>query len=459
MILFDKNSFSLRLADALTRAHADGAELFSVAFPPLPEYAFERIANVPEPALLFFFENEKKGIAEIGLDFRTPIVPAGTFENLAAAIPENRAQFSLVENENSPCVPAPKIFIAGTFDEASARPFAAIPTWQISKRNDTTQICAHFRPTKEIQTQAGALLADYERILSLASAEPNTFPPLPPVASEAEVGGSDYRSRAAHAISEINAGKFEKIVLARARDFHFSPAQNFPAGTLLAALRNRFLSSGCTIFAAPTSAAHTQEKIIGATPEMLIRLQNGKLETEALAGTVANVPGETQTRAEALFSDVKERWEHRLVVDFIAEKLRRLRLSPRFPTVPGILALPNVLHLHTPIEADVPDRSVSLGKIVAALHPTPAMCGVPAAEAKKFIIENEAFPRENFSAPVGFLDADGNGFFAVAIRCAKIFNDKIRLYAGSGLVSGSVPEKEFSEINAKISALASLLRK
>lgn len=458
MIFFDRNGFSLRLADALTQAHANGAELLSVAFPPLPGTAFKCIANISEPVLLFFFENEKKGIAEIGLDFRSPITPAETFENLSSAIPEKRTQISLVENENPPCVPAPKIFVAGTFDDASARSFAAIPTWQISKQNDTTQICAHFRPTQEIQTQANALLADYERILGLASAEPNTFPPLPTVVSETEVGGSDYRSRATRAIGEIITGKFEKIVLARARDFHFSPAQNFPAGTLLAALRNRFLSSGCTIFSAPTSAAHAQEKIVGASPEMLVRLQNGKLETEALAGTVSNVPGETQARAEVLFSDAKERREHSLVVDFITEKLREFRLSPRCPAAPGILALPNVLHLHTPIEADIPDRSVSLGKIVAALHPTPAMCGVPAAKAKKFIIENEAFPRENFSAPVGFLDADGNGFFAVAIRCAKIFNDKIRLYAGSGLVSGSVPEKEFSEINAKISALASLLR-
>lgn len=457
MDLHRKKVLRRRLSEALADAHENAAEMLSVAFPALPHSAFEKIARTSGSALFFFFENEKKCIAKIALDFRTPFFPKVSLKNLDTAFSEKRKRVSLDEADKNP-VPAPKIFIAGTFDEADARTFAALPTWQISRDTECTHVCAHFFPEKDLHAQSDLLLNDYERILAFASDAEHAPEELPRITAETEAGDGNYPALAARAIAEINSGKFEKIVLARARDFYFDTRKIFPADTLCAKLRNVFLRSGCTVFSARTSAGNAHERIVGATPEMLASLNNGIVETEALAGTVAHQPETIQTCADGLLSDAKELREHRLVVDFIAEKLRALHLKPQFSETPDVLALPNVLHLHTPIEATVPEASVSLGQIVAALHPTPAMCGVPAEKAKKFIIENETVPRENFSAPVGFIDADGNGFFAVAIRCAKIFDHKIRLYAGSGLVRGSVPEKEFSEINAKISALASRIK-
>lgn len=452
-----KNDLRERLQSALAQAQSDSAEMLSVAFPPLPSSAFAALARSPNAPVIFFFENAQKNPAEIALDFRNDFFSCEkvSFPTLKNAFPRTRKQISLAE-EKSLLVPAPKIFVAGTFGD-SARPFAAIPTWQISRTENETQISAHVFLNGENLPDAETLCSEFLQIKAI-SKTPGQARPLPKVLSETELGGETYLNRAIHAIGEIEAGNFEKIVLARAKDFAFQSEENFPSETLCATLRERFLYGGCTIFSARTNARNPREKIIGATPEMLVRLRNGILETEALAGTIANDLHNPEMLAAQLLADAKELREHRFVVDFIVGKLRSSGLNPRFPQTPNVRRLPNVFHLHTPIEAAVPAQTVSLGEIAAELHPTPAMCGVPAQAAEKFICENEPVPRENFSAPVGFLDANGNGFFAVAIRCAKIFDGKIRLYAGSGLVCGSSPQKEFDEIEAKLSALSALLR-
>ena len=446
-----------RLAEAMAKAQSDGAEMLSVAFPSLSADAFEILTQACPSGLLFSFENTRKGIAEAAFDFGVPIFFSGeiTFKNLETAFPKKRAEISLEENTTQ--VPAPKIFATGIFENDTLSS-AILPLWQITRRDGATRVSAHVFLSGENVPNAASLFNDYAHLKSLGEKNSTPFPPIPKILTETEPGNSEYLPKARKAITAISSGNFEKIVLARARDFTFPSEKNIPEGSIFAALRKRFLAGECTLFFARTNPNILSEKIIGATPEMLA-LRNGKnLQTEALAGTVANKPGETECRAQSLLRDAKEQKEHRLVVDFVAEKLRHCGLTPKFPETPSALVLPNVIHLHTPIEAEVHADCVSLGKIVSELHPTPAMCGIPADSAKKFIIENEAFPRENFSAPVGFTDANGNGFFAVAIRCAKISGNKVRLYAGSGLVKGSVPEKEFSEIDAKISALASLFQ-
>lgn len=451
MVSGDERDLRSRLASALAKARAENAEMLSVAFPRLPASAFDAIACGVRSRIAFVFENAEKHLAEAAFDFGEACVRHGKcdFFSLEKTFPKNRIRLSLSEKERS--VPAPKIFAAGSFPNSEAA-FAAIPTWQISRDGDGTHICAHIAiPDGKMPDESG-ILAEYE-ILKNASPSPEDFPAI---SKATEVGEKNYAERAARAIAAIEAGKFEKIVLARAKDFAFSPPGNFPSGTLYSELKKRFLASGCTLFSAQANGERIGERIVGATPEILVRVRKKELETEALAGTVphdANAPGAC---AERLFSDAKERREHQIVVDFIAEKLRSVGLRPEYSELPQILRLPNVFHLHTPIKADIDSGRIPIGQIISVLHPTPAMCGVPASAAKEFICDAEPFSRENFSAPVGFLDADGNGFFAVAIRCAKIFEDKIRLYAGSGLVRGSDPQKEFLEIEAKISALASV---
>lgn len=455
-----KNGFqSLRFfSDAALERARERGEVLSVGFPAMPASAFANIALSPKSGLLFFFENTRKNIAEAALSFgaeKPKFFRDVRLSALEKLLPKLRVPAGRpADADESPRI-APKIFVAGTFS-GTAGTLAAIPRWQMTRIGRRTFLSANVFPAEESPDEiSDRLEEEYLRLFRLAGTPPR-LTPLPKILREEEVGGNWYADGgAAKAVEAIETGKFRKIVLARAKDFFVENAREFPAATLLAALRERFLDSGCTVYFARTQADGAGEKFVGATPEMLLHADGLKLKTEAVAGTSAIA---ARGNAAALLSDEKERREHRLVVEDIAEKLRSLGALPRVPETPQLLRLPNVCHLRTPIEAEFRFPDGNLGKIAETLHPTPAMCGVPAHEAEKFIRETEPFPRENFSAPIGFLDKTRRGFFAVGIRCAKISSEKIRLYAASGLVAGSVPAKEFSEIDSKFSALAEILK-
>lgn len=447
-----ESTFRARIAEALHRARECGKEMLSVAFPLLPESAFYNLAYNPEAHPLYSFENTKKEIAVAGLELSAPTKLFHAFElaRIDELLPKTRAAVSLAENSDS--VPAPKLFISGTFEDIRGV-VGALPCWQISRTGNATKISAHFFVNENSPTPE-TLVRDFSTLIEL-SKNPTPLPALPAIKTSIEVGGDWYFQAATRAVSEIRSGNLQKVVLARAKDFPLPIGAKFSAQSFLASARDRFLSAGCTLFSALADPVDCSQKLIGATPEILVRIRNGNLETEAIAGTISNSGAPAEVLAEKLFNDIKERHEHEFVVGFITEKLRALGLEPRNPQEPEIQKLPNVFHLRTPIHAEC--REIDLGKVASTLHPTPAMCGLPASDAKRHILNSEPFPREHFSAPIGFIDTDGNGFFAVAIRCAHVSSEKIRLYAGSGLVAESDPAKELDEINSKFAALAKFL--
>lgn len=453
-----------RLAAAFDEARKSGAEMLSTAFPSLPARVFDSLACSGSAALRFLFEHRGSGTALAAWDFRAE-PPASFARGISAFkknLPSRRAVLAL-DGRRAETVPAPKIFVAGAFGK-DALSRAEIPVWQISRGNGATRISAHvfLADAPSSALAAETLAREFDALRALAGTPPPR-PPLPEIVPVSEPGGGDvYLAGVGRAVEAIRAGRFRKIVLARAKDFAFSPDEEFPSGTFVSLLRERFAESGCTIFFAranfPGEAPETA--LVGATPETLLRVSGGALATEALAGTLPRRcsagAADDEASVRALLADEKERREHAFVVDFIAEKLRALGMTPRVPARPLTLRLPNVFHLRTPMEADVP-AGLGAAEIADALHPTPAMCGVPADAAERFIEETEPFSRGRFSAPVGFFDASGDGSFAVAIRCAKIGRGEIRLYAGAGIVADSVPAAEFAETEAKISATASLL--
>jgi len=446
-----------RLFSTINAAISRDAKMLSIAFPRLPSVAFENLALSKNSGLKFFFENSEKKIAVAALSSKNIPEPAFSptnFREVENLFFKNHETFSLEKSdENS--VPAPKIFVVGNF-ENSEKNSTALPVWQISREENFSKISAHVAlELASAEKIADALVEDFLYLKKITET-PFVPEPAPKVLPEGEIGGGWYFSRGApSALKKIDAGEIQKIVLARAKDFSIFDEKKCPVGTLLDALRKRFLSSACTIFFAKNDAGTS---VAGSSPETLAQLFGAHFETEALAGTATN-----SALAEDFLHDEKERREHRFVVDFIEEKLRKLGLSPQFPNEPRTLVLPNVVHLRTPISAEIPkklgvnEKKIRLGEVVAALHPTPAMCGVPAELARQFIAKTEPFPRGIFSAPIGFIDANGNGFFAVAIRCAIFSGKTIRLFAGSGLVRGSRVESEANEIDVKISALRSLL--
>ena len=386
----------------------------SFAFPPMPAELFNRLARVPCEEK-FILENKALGIAEIGL---------GRCHGKSSA----------------------KTFCARSFDAEYT--YSLSPRWEISLRADGVCIRRHFDTGEALTPE------QCERELqNLLEATPETdAESMPEIPAPSEIGGDWYPASARKLIDAIHAGELKKIVLARSIESR--AASPIPAAPILRKLRERF-GRNCTIFAITRDG----KTFLGATPETLVRLRNGLVETEALAGSVPNAPdADLAERCRRFIEDDKERREHRAVVDFIAEKLSRMGLSPEFPETPEVAVLPNILHLRTPISARA-CAPIHVLDLVSALHPTPAMCGVPADRAREKILSTEPFARGHFAGPLGFYDASGEGFFAVGIRCAEIDGETIRLFAGSGLVAGSVPEREFAEIDNKFSALLTSIAK
>ncbi|NET39314.1 MAG: isochorismate synthase, partial [Cyanothece sp. SIO1E1] len=200
------------------------------------------------------------------------------------------------------------------------------------------------------------------------------------------------------------------------------------------------------------------KSFIGASPERLISIDDGKLITDALAGSAprGKTVAEDADLANRLLCSEKERYEHRIVVDFMMQHLQHLGIKPFCADIPGLLQLSNIQHLHTPIQASVP-ASVHPLEIVTALHPTPAVAGAPREVACAQIKRYETFERSLYAAPLGWIDHQGNSEFIVGIRSALIAGNHARLYAGAGIVDGSDPDRELAEIRLKLQALLQAL--
>ncbi len=194
---------------------------------------------------------------------------------------------------------------------------------------------------------------------------------------------------------------------------------------------------------------------MGASPERLLSIHNQKLVTDVLAGSAprGKITSEDISFANRLLRSEKERREHQAVSDFITQQLYQLGLQPLQSPL-QLLQLSNIQHLWMQIQASVPSDLHPLD-IVAQLHPTPAVAGVPTEIACEQIRRYETFNRTLYAAPVGWVDYQGNGEFIVGIRSAMISGNRARLYAGAGIVAGSDPNKELAEVELKLRSLLS----
>ena len=261
----------------------------------------------------------------------------------------------------------------------------------------------------------------------------------------------DYRRAVARALERIQAGEFKKIVLARAQDL--TADQPLHPLRMLNGLRQRF--PDCYSF----SFTHGRgPSFIGASPERLVRVSQGVIETEALAGSIRRGIGasEDAALASALLRSEKDLREQREVLDDIVTRLEPLGITPEFPAQPRIRRLANVQHLDTAVRAALP-KSVHLLDVLAAMHPTPAVGGSPRDAALARIRELEGFPRGLYAGALGWLNARGGGEFFVGIRSAVVQESSARVFAGAGIVAGSTPEKEFAETELKFKAMLDAL--
>jgi menaquinone-specific isochorismate synthase len=353
----------------------------------------------------------------------------------------------------------PHFFTGFAFaDEVEAgEPFAAarvfVPRWQVARAGAVTTAVANFLvpPDADLNALAERVWRAHRKFGGFRYRE--TLPTEPSVEAIFQVReAGDYRAVVAKAVARIEAGEFTKIVLARAQEF--GSDQPLHPLRVLNGLRQRF--PDCYAFSLANGKG---QSFIGASPERLVRVSKGVLETEALAGSIRRGAGASEDAALAgtLLRSEKDRREHQHVLAAITARLEHLGLAPEYAAEPGLRRLANVQHLHTPIRAALPEH-VRLLAVLAALHPTPAVGGAPLAAAVAAIRGLENFPRGLYAGAIGWSNARGGGEFFVGLRSALVDGGTARVYAGAGIVAGSTPEKEFAETELKFKAMLEALR-
>lgn len=262
-----------------------------------------------------------------------------------------------------------------------------------------------------------------------------------------------YERAVGVAVERIRARHLKKVVLART--LRVEAKRELNSHQLLRRLRA--VEPGGYTFAIHLDEERT---LVGASPELLISRFGREIRANPLAGTAPRFgdPDEDRAAAEALGSSAKDRHEHAIVVEDVFRVLHPLCEELHYDPEPQLLATANVWHLSTRFRGRLKRPAPDVLVLVAALHPTPAVCGEPREEAMELIRELEPVPRDAYAGAVGWMDANGDGVWALALRCAELRGDTARLYAGAGIVADSDPAAEFEETERKFRAFLDALR-
>lgn len=266
-------------------------------------------------------------------------------------------------------------------------------------------------------------------------AVPTALGPAPVVSWQAPADAEVFQSRVSAALERIRAGVLHKVVLARAVDHALESGD---VRQVVDALRDQ----------QPLSWVFAVDGMVGASPETLVDVQDGSAIIRVLAGTRAASAG-----ADAeLLTSTKDNVEHRAAVDNVLASLRVAGIDPVGATEPFALSLPDMWHLATDVRISGVKSPLD---VIDSITPTAAVAGVPTDRAVATISALETFDRGRYSGPVGWMDHNGNGEWAIALRCAEFGPETVRVFAGAGIVDGSDPAMEFAETELKMRTIRS----
>jgi menaquinone-specific isochorismate synthase len=320
-----------------------------------------------------------------------------------------------------------------------------LPHYQLLKMGDecwltiNTQISDDETPRQLMADLHTALLAKLDDLAK----------PLPPLPDAPPISDLRYpmpydlwEANLTSAINQMKAGMLKKVVLSRVAEARFDApidvdrALDFLAGKYPETTRFLF-------------EPRPHHAFYGATPELLAHVDDFKIRTMALAGSIrrGKTADETTQLAGDLLNSTKDRYEHQLVLDKLKERLIPLTHTLDIGET-GVMPLSNIQHLHTPINGEL-RQTIGILPIIEALHPTPALGGDPQDIAMALIRDLEPVPRGWFASPIGWIDGALNGQFVVGIRSGVTQHDRAWLYAGAGIVADSDPRKEWDETALK----------
>ncbi|KDA07029.1 isochorismate synthase [Microbacterium sp. CH12i] len=392
------------------------------------------------------------GIVAVGDEMPAFIrVPAGTAPMRSRLIADSWRELAAAAQVDDP-VGLPGTGLVGfgalTFDEDSAADSVLIvPSIILGKHRGRGWIT-------RIATSGDDLAQDLpDATLESCAYGPHWAGTLGPGAQTPE----GYQDSVRAALGRISAGEVSKVVLAR------DLAGTIPAGSDLRRLV-RALSTGY-----PDTWAFAVDGLIGASPETLVTVQGGTMTARVLAGTIGRgADADEDTAASAhLASSTKDLDEHEYAVQSVLTALRPHTRALAASEQPFLLKLPNLFHLATDVEGELSDGGSSLD-LIGTLHPTAAVAGTPTSAAIAAIRELEPFDRGRYAGPVGWVDGNGNGEWAIALRCAQFEVGTMRAgagadsigvtaYAGAGIVAASDPETELLETRVKFRPLVDAL--
>ncbi|ANJ25679.1 isochorismate synthase [Agromyces aureus] len=328
-------------------------------------------------------------------------------------------------------------------DESESTSVLIVPELVLGRRDGrawVTRIALVEQPDADAAGDGDDGRADAAASESLEIPEPAPRRRVPRVTfAPGAVPPERYEAAVSEAVRRIDGGELAKVVLARelVGELHEEDG--------LRATIHRLAEDY------PDTWVFAVDGLIGASPETLVRVDHGTVSSRVLAGTTARGAGEAsdRQRAVALTESAKDRAEHALAVASAVKRLEphtaRLDASPE----PFTLQLPNLWHLATDLKGTLGDGSSALD-LVRAVHPTAAVAGTPRRVALSVLAELEGFDRGRYAGPVGWVDGDGDGEWAIALRCAQIDADgTVHAYAGCGIVHDSVPADELAETDMK----------
>ena len=371
---------------------------------------------------------------------------------------ENTFRKIQVAGDNRVPGTGPTLFLSATFENEPSEseqipPLEVfLPRWQVVRKEGSNFIILNFEicPNSSTENIIGEFNDQISKIRCLRYNNKNALDPkLIKVGNPKE--NYDYEEAVKKALDAINKQKLSKIVLSR--QLSFQTDSQLPPFSIAHALREKF--SDCHTFCI---SQPNYGLMVGATPERLLRTSGNSFETEALAGSAPRglSAGKDAHLGKTLLGRDKEILEHKLVIQSILRRLSSIGINNCEEGKSRILRLANLQHAKTPLRA-YPVTGIHPFEVLSALHPTPAMGGSPRDIALPLVKKLEKAPRGWYSGVMGWIDNRGRGEFVVPIRCGKISSEKLTLYAGAGLVEGSIAKQEKKETDWKLQAMLEVI--
>ncbi|WP_144513989.1 isochorismate synthase MenF [Bacillus sp. FJAT-22090] len=416
----------------------------------LSAHAFFEAGEEKYKGKRFFWQNKEKTLTLVGLGHAHTItnnLEEDRYGDVAAKWKELREASLKEQVDVSPILFGgfafdPKNKISSEWDSFPSA-FFVVATFQLVIRHDQAFVSIHYITDEEESSKTFEhLRVERDALVHTAQVKELHVHEKPALVEREDRLKEQYLFAVEDVTKRIREDEVNKVVIARSLKLTFNEAFS-PATAIYHASMEQ-----------PESylfGLENEEKMFfGATPERLVKVENGNAQSAGLAGSVRRGHNSVEDKAlgDSLLADPKNLGEHKYVVEMIRKVFTQYCKDLKIPSSPKLMKIRDIQHLFTPIEGQLKKDS-SLFELVQALHPTPALGGEPRQDAIKIIRESEQMNRGYYAAPIGWINTEGDGEFAVGIRSALVENEHAYLYAGGGIVAESSSIEEFEETRVK----------